>query len=468
MPNREIDNNASKYRYRDRIFDGKKSAIDEYTGKRIFVTKSHPMEKKANVDHVTPIAVIKERYKDLSVEQLRQLANSESNYAITNARLNSVEKNAIENHEYLAKKASDMANSFFAGEIKKTETEFSELMAQAPRMLLKEGESRINMDLKASEYRIKNAVDSIGNLTKTKNDVSIAINEMSSLGKDFMEGATENFYNSAFPFMILGVQNICEVASGQKTFGEAGKEMTESAVETALIGGGMEVAKGTISEIGQKLGSDFLKKIAVNSNEVAQVITIGTMVFQSFVKLVNDEISGEEFFEEIGEKGVHLAGDLIGTIAGGGIMSALLPATVAAGPAFVAVSASILVGAMVISTVCTEIYRYAQKIKHESLSKEKIHRDKMSRINRLANMALMEIQYQQQELKQIIVDQNEKWAEAFDKGFRSIAASMINNDFEQMSEGINHILNVFGEAVLFKNMDEFDSFFFDDNAVLNL
>ena len=80
----------------------------------------------------------------------------------------------------------------------------------------------------------------------------------------------------------------------------------------------------------------------------------------------------------------------------------------------------------------------------------------------------MEIQYQQQELKQIIVDQNEKWAEAFDKGFRSIAASMINNDFEQMSEGINHILNVFGEAVLFKNMDEFDSFFFDDNAVLNL
>ena len=46
--------------------------------------------------------------------------------------------------------------------------------------------------------------------------------------------------------------------------------------------------------------------------------------------------------------------------------------------------------------------------------------------------------------------------------------SMLNNDFEQMSDGINHILNVFGEAVLFKNMDEFDSFFFDDNAVLNL
>lgn len=459
MPNREIDNNASKYRYRDRVFSGKKSAIDEYTGQKIFATQSHPMEKKANVDHVTPIAVIKERYKDLSVEQQRQLANSESNYAITNARLNSIEKNAMENHQYLAKKAADMADSFLSGEIKKTETDFSELMAQAPRMLLKEGESRISMELKASEYRIKNVVN---------NESFFGTNEMGSLGRDFMEGAGENFCNSAFPLMILGVQNICEVASGQKTFGEAGKEMSESAVETALIGGGMEVAKGTISEIGQKLGSDFLKKIAANSNEVAQVITIGTMVFQSFVKLVNDEISGEEFFEEIGEKGVHLAGDLIGTIAGGGIMSALLPATVAAGPAVVAVSASMLVGAMVISTVCTEIYRYAQKIKHDCLSKEKIHREKMSRINRLADLALMEIQYQQQELKQMIADQNEKWAEAFDKGFRSIAASMMNNDFEQMSEGINHILNVFGEAVLFKNMDEFDSFFFDDNAVLNL
>ena len=98
MANREIDNNTSKYRYRNTMLDGKKSTKDEYTGERIFIDQSHSMRKRANVDHVTPIAVIKERYKDLSVEQLRELANSKSNYAVTNSRLNSIGKGALENH----------------------------------------------------------------------------------------------------------------------------------------------------------------------------------------------------------------------------------------------------------------------------------------------------------------------------------------------------------------------------------
>ncbi len=458
MANREIDNNTSKYRYRNTMLDGKKSTKDEYTGERIFIDQSHSMRKRANVDHVTPIAVIKERYKDLSVEQLRELANSKSNYAVTNARLNSIGKGALENHEYLGQKTRNMTNSLFAGKYKEANKEMLELKAQAPRMLSKEIKSRTCMEIKATGFRVENTINAVSGHSK---DIGI-------VGMEFIEDAGETISNSAFPFMVLGVQNIFEVASGQKTFEEAEKEMKISAAEIVLTDGGVKIVKKAVLEAGERLGSNFIKKLVANSNEISQVIAIGNLVFQSFVKLVNDEISGTEFFDEIGEKGVSLAGDLIGSIVGGGIANALLPATMAAGPAGIIIGASVIVGSMVMSTICTGIYRYTQNLRDNCLAKENDYRNKLARINHIADMAILEIQFQQQELKRMIDDQSAKWAESFDVGFRNMLESMLNNDFEQMSDGINHILNVFGEAVLFKNMDEFDSFFFDDNAVLNL
>lgn len=486
MANREIDDVyrriSSPDSYKNRVFEGKRSVTDEYTGERIFYGNQsnarhlHGLDKTADVDHVTPIAKIRERYGDLSVEQQRKLANNERyNYAMTNSKLNRIEKNSLENHEYLAGKAKSGLNDLLRGDLEGAGQELSELTVQGPRMLAKEAKSRAGMAVEGNAMRVGNAIDraraglseSAGNMTFVDGVVQLG-NGTSEMVSDFVKGSSEVMMTSAMPLMVLGVQNICEVASGQKTMEEAGREMGEAALEIGAVGGGAKLAERAISEAAEKLGSDFLGMVASNSNQFLQIVLVSRLVFQSFSKLVNNQISGAEFFEEIGEKGVALVGDVFGVAAGSGLMGMMLPATMAAGPAAFMVGAAAFIGGMVVSTVCTGIYRYTAGLRASYLAKEKAYRGRISTVNRIADQAIMEMRYQQDLLKSMISREYEEWSMNFEKGFQIILDGMGNNDFEQLSKGLGHIAEVFGRAVLFKDMDEFDDFFFDENAVLSL
>lgn len=285
MASRELDDVykriSSQNSYKNRVFDGKRSITDEYTGERIFYGNSsdaehlHGLNKTADVDHITPIAKIKERYGDLEIEQQRKLANNEQyNYAMTNSELNRIGKNSSENHVYLAEKAKSGVESLLSGDLQGAKKELSETANQASRMLSKETKSRIGMAIEGNTMRIGNAINDIkAGLSGIEETIppitSIAQigNNVSEMTSDFAIGASEAMTVSAMPLMVLGVQNICEVASGQKTMEEAGAEMGEAALEIGVIGGGVKLAEKTISETAEKLGSDFLvslQKIQTN------------------------------------------------------------------------------------------------------------------------------------------------------------------------------------------------------------
>ena len=166
--------------------------------------------------------------------------------------------------------------------------------------------------------------------------------------------------------------------------------------------------------------------VAKNSSQFVQIALVSRLVFQSFAKLVNNEISGTEFFEEIGEKGVGLVGDVIGTALGGGLMKGLLPVlfpAAAAGSAAFMVGAAAFVGGMVVSAVCTGIYRYTASLRESYLEKEREYRAKISTINRIADQAIMEMQYQQDMLKSMIKEEYAEWRKNFEAGFQVIRAS---------------------------------------------
>lgn len=483
MANRELDDVYKRISgtdsYKNRVFDGKQSITDDYTGERIFygnkvnTQRKHGLDKVADVDHVTPIAKIKQRYGDLTIEQQRKLANNESNYAMTNARTNRIEKNALENHEYLIKKAESSMDSLLAGNLREAGGEVTELINQTPRMLGKEIKSRVEMAVEGNAMRAENALNGMKNgLSGEMLNVN-SLGYMEQLGSDvsgialeFADGASEALAGAAMPLMVLGVQNICEVASGQKTLEEASKEMGDATLEIGAVGGGVKLAEKAVSEIAEKMGSDFLGAIAANSGQLTQIILVSRLVFQSFSKLVNNEISGTEFFEEIGEKGVGLVGDVLGTVAGSGLMGMFLPATMAAGPAAFMVGAAAFIGGMVVSAVCTGIYRYTAGLRASYLAKEKAYRGRILAINRIADQAIMEMNYQQKLLKDMISEEYEEWSKNFETGFQIIREGMMNNNFERLSEGLGYIVQIFGKAVLFKDLNEFDDFFFDDNAIL--
>ena len=106
-------------------------------------------------------------------------------------------------------------------------------------------------------------------------------------------------------------------------------------------------------------------------------------------------------------------------------------------------------------------------IKLLKCSSEKISH-KMSSINQVINEALVSMEYAQKELSVLIDKTFSIWDRKFESGFKQILESTLDNNFEQISSGLNNILEVFGESVMFKTINEFDDFFFDDNAELNL
>lgn len=298
--------------------------------------------------------------------------------------------------------------------------------------------------------------------------VNDVLSTMEDVGNDIATGAGDALVGAAFPLMVLGVQNICEVASGQKTLEEAGKEMGQTGARIAISGGGVKIAEKAAIELTEKSGSELLKKLVGNSNEIMQLANVSMLVMDSFVKLVNDEITGSEFFDEIGEKGSMLVGDLIGTFVGAGFVDLLLPASVAAGPAGVAIGAGAFIGGMIVSTVCVGIYNYTRnlRIQYESMGRE--YRRKIVELNNIADEALIEMQYQQDMLKDMIQTEYSEWEDHFSKGYEMVIDAMMSNNFEKLAGGLDTILKVFGQTVIFNNMDEFDEFFFDDVAVLTL
>lgn len=143
---REIDDVYKRRKMRDESLGGRRSTTDEYTGNRVFRQTEnnsryqHPIDKVINMDHVTPVKRINDRYGDLSTEQRRNLANDRHNLASTNESINK-SKGSRTNIEYLANKVS-------SGEKVEPRT--------AAKMIGKQVESEVHMGAKATGYRMSN------------------------------------------------------------------------------------------------------------------------------------------------------------------------------------------------------------------------------------------------------------------------------------------------------------------------
>ncbi|MBP3887728.1 MAG: hypothetical protein J6F30_08790, partial [Cellulosilyticum sp.] len=105
--------NTKKDSYKNRVFDGKRTTFDEYTGEKLYYSskgqasigsqRHFTTKTTANVDHVVPLDQIKNKYSGkVSKAQLKRIANSDHNLAVTSESLNKSKSN-MSNHEYLYK-----------------------------------------------------------------------------------------------------------------------------------------------------------------------------------------------------------------------------------------------------------------------------------------------------------------------------------------------------------------------------
>lgn len=443
------ENKEALKKFKNQYYGSQKSGIDPYTGKRVH--KSHNAAKNAygekhyarhasETDHIVSLKEGHNILKNdpfLSDENVKNILNDPKNYREIARSVNN-QKRDTDDLVYITGVKFDKETK----RIEKYDTG-----------LTNEGKARMAAEnVQAKAHIIADA----GSQT-AKNVAS-----------EFIGGASDAMTVAAVPMMVLGVQNLCEVASGQKSMEDAAKEMGEMSVKTVVTGGSARLAKDVISMAAEKSGSQCLGKIAAGSNEFVQLAVVSGLVFKSFVKLANNEITGAEFFDEISESGVALIGDIIGTVAGSSLAAALMPIAAATGPAGLAIGAAGFIGGMLVSSVCVGIYRYASELKDNYIGYGRTYRERLEKINQIADQAISEMQIQHESLKKMIDGQYEEWENLFDTGFQEIREALMTNDFDRMSGGLNYILKAFGEKVLFNNMEEFDEFFFSDNAVLRL
>lgn len=386
---RESDDINKRKKYKKECFGNKKSTRDEYTDERIFsgnrkdASRRHPTEKTADIDHITPIDKIDQRYKNWTPEQRKELANMERNYAVTNSKLNRSKGNR-ENHEYLIRE-------FKKGQSADWDTTIN--------MLGLEVQSRTAIRCKATMQKVPEAP----------------------------KAGVYAVKNAEVELLMITITNVVDVVNENKDTSDAVGDVVGA---TAGI-----YAAGAMDQL-----------LTGGAGGVQKVIAVASVMKDSFMKYLNDEIDGQQFVEEAALQGVQLlAGNIAYVVSGGNILVSMI-------------------ASYACSMICNEIV----KIRDSYKSIKSMQTEYLSRLNRVMNEMIQELHVQRENLRVALQKEQLTWSQAIDTGFEQIFEGALNYDIQTVSSGLDTIMELFGTEVVFKNTNNVRSFFNQDNRVFSL
>ena len=412
--------NSDKDSYKNRKFSGKRTMYDEYTGKKIHYSQTIKGSLKgdalSNTDHITPIEKICKRYsKDLSVEELRDIANSDVNLAMTQQKLNQ-SKGSKTNLEYLIAK------------IKKQESVDS---ITAYNMLKNQLKSEVSLTLDVNSRKIINNITHYAPKLKPN-----AI----CLQKSALQATNVGIDAAIVSFIVSSIKNIAVCAQGKKNIEEARKDVL-SVTGTGFVSGmGIDFTQQIAQKVALKTENNLIKIISEKGFNSSGEIIGTVMVTKSVLKYLNGEINSEECISEVLINGASSAAYILGMSLGG--------------------VAGVLISTFVCSQICEAISSYKRK--------NKITKRRLATINKITSQALHDMETNRNVLSGFIKEKYANWDLTVDKGFEMIFLSTVSNDVEGISKGLNEILNIFNKTIAFSSEIEFNEFFDDEEAVFIL
>ena len=269
------------------------------------------------------------------------------------------------------------------------------------------------------------------------------INKKISFSQKVYENDSLNWINNKkIDMLTCGINELCSVCIEEKTVDEVALVMKEKFKHEVIYEGVDRLVDLGVDKL---KNSKFINNLS-NSNEVLNMISFAVFIKDEFLACENSE----EFFNNIVEKGKDKLYGIITTVVETTLIS----------PAI----ASIIVSSMTVYTVCSELYSIANNISTEIKNVYK-YKEKLKRVSELADEAVREMENQRTILEKTIKDEFETWDNHFDLGFKKIYYGSLNNNIEEISSGLNNILDVFSSKVSFTTKDEFDKFFDDENAI---
>ncbi|MGF6991571.1 hypothetical protein M2150_002850 [Lachnospiraceae bacterium PM6-15] len=168
-----------------------------------------------------------------------------------------------------------------------------------------------------------------------------------NIGHEALKGGIDILSASAVPLVVESVGNLCAIVNGEKEAKEAICDIGELTVSIGRKGAKTRVVSIGVINIFESSDKEILQNLG-KSGQVTNMIIVAEVIQGSVIKLLSGDISGKEFMTEICDKGVGTLTSQVSSLAA----KILLPKSVIA----------VALGSLIISTACTELYNAAKKI----------------------------------------------------------------------------------------------------------
>lgn len=265
------------------------------------------------------------------------------------------------------------------------------------------------------------------------------------------DSAKESVANHGMEFVRYGVDHVIDIACRNENLQDAVVDVGVFTVKTV----GKDVAKDVADAA---LVNNPLYQSLKNSGVLGELIQVGTMVAESASRLIDGEITAEEFMFEIGDKGATMVAQMVAGEVGavvGEIIGITTGGFLGAG---VGSAIGRAIGTMIATVACNAVIAIRTNIiaNFKSLNDYKLQE---KAIHKLELEAIAEMEYQRQRFREIVESEYKKWDENIEAGFNQIMSSACQEvyDLQGITEGLDRILSVFGKSVMFKNLDEYEA-----------
>lgn len=408
--------NSNKDSYKNRYFNGQRSAVDEYTGEKIYYSsKGHyRTSKTANVDHVVPLDKLIKEYGDkISKKDLKRIANADGNLAIVQEALNKSKGNSS-NFEFIV-------DGFINGKPQNLTTSYN--------MIIKGASAKVGVETNVGLTEFSDNLNTFtnGKINIPKNNIA---GDMAAVGTEA----------ALVALTVSSLTNLSLVASGEKNIKTAIKDIATDSCGSFVSTVGIKSVQDATNYVYKQCASGAVKRLGGASLPTGQIVTT-IMVTRSVMKYLDDEISEEECAAEIISSSAGMLAYNLGLISN-------------------PVGASALVITLVVSQISATILKSQQE--------KKFAAKRTAQFNHIVRDTLVALEKQKNTLANFREKEREKLKKAFNTGFEYIQISILQNNVEGIAVGLNCILSIFNEKCAFQSLDEFNEFFDDENAVLVL
>lgn len=418
--NRKLyDDPSAKINTKKEAFQSGKPVKDPYTNKELFLTKKEAKlrygnewsEHLAESDHKVPIEKIHEANKDsawVKNDDIKELANSKENMEVVSRKFNNAKRSRT--------------NEEFVKDEKYQEKTGVKITAKGKKKAVKTGQEAKNSIAKEiSQRKISNVV------------------------KEVHKAGTEGAISAGSMTAVMSTMiNIVEVIKGTKKPQEALKDVAVDSVKAGATGYALT---GSLSAIGHSLSgssSEFVQAL-VKANAPAKVVTAVIATGDILCSFAKGEITTTECIVQLGERGTAAAvasyASVVGQIA--------IPIP--------------LVGAAVGALVGTAVSGAMYSSFRNAFEEEKAAEEEYLRVKAATDAAIARMELERQEFVEVTNKLFADRAIAIQKGLQQISEAYIHNDFDNLTEGLNAILNSFGKELTQKSFEEFDELMNDDS-----